>query len=103
MDDDTTQDTYKTQIKGQAYAFRPFTDDELSLIVELKYMHASGDRYLDVVMKQLEEAAGKEQWEELTDRLVARDLGLNDLAGAFKKLFERQLKAREKSAAADGQ
>lgn len=101
MDDEITQ--YKTQIKGQAYSFRPFTDDEMALVVELRYMHASGDRYAMVIMGQLKDASEPDQWDSLTDRLVAREISLEDVLAAFKKLFERQLKAKENSAPADAQ
>jgi hypothetical protein len=87
--DDTIR---KTQIKGTAYSFRPFTVDELTLVAELRYLNTSNDRYMRVIMKMLADAGGEEQWETLTDRLVAREIGLDDLSNAFLKLFERQLK-----------
>jgi hypothetical protein len=84
--DDTQK---KIQIKGTAYSFRPFTDDELTLVVELRYLNPSNDRYMRTVMKMLADAGGEEQWDAITDRLVARELRLDDLTAAFLKLFER--------------
>lgn len=99
MGDDIEQ--YKTQIKGTAYSFRPFTADEISLIAELTYINASGGRYIKASMKLMEDASVEGQWEALSDRLVAREVKLEDLANAFKKLFERQVKTLEKSASSD--
>lgn len=94
MDDETR--TYKTQIKGLAYSFAPFAKDDITMIVELSYMGASGSAYTRAAMQVLKGVSEPEQWAALTDRLVSREIGLEDLATAFTKLFERQVKELEK-------
>lgn len=100
MDDETEPRIYKTQIKGVTYSFTPFSEDDLSLVAELSLIGASGVTHIRQAMKLMEAASEPEQWQALTDRLVNREVRLDDLANAFKKLFERQLnEQREKTGA----
>lgn len=101
MDDDAR--VYKTMIKGTAYSFAPFADDDIAMMAELTYMGASGRAYVRGAMKALQDASDPEQWGLLSDRLVAREVRLDDLANAFSKLFERQLKERADTKPADAQ
>lgn len=100
MDDETKQ--YKIQIKGTAYTFRPLSDDDLANLQLIFHMNASTTRQLRAITAALKTSLGVDQWDELTDRLIAKEVTILDIAGdPVKKLIERQVKDR-KADKADG-
>lgn len=89
---------YTIQIKGTAYRFSPLAEDDVARVVTVINMGASPVKSLKVIMKVLSTAAGAEQWDAITDRLIDGELAVEDISGKlFKKLMERQ-KADQPSA-----
>lgn len=94
MDDDTKQ--YKIQIKGTAYSFRPIPDEDLGHLQLIFNMNASTGKTLKAITAVLKESVGAETWDELTDRLIAKELTIADIIGdPVRKLIDRQLKDRK--------
>ena len=84
---------YTIQIKGTAYRFKPLPEEDITRIVLVSNMNASSTKTIKIVFKVLSEAAGPEQWDALTDRLIAKEISVNDIAtDLFAKLVKRQSK-----------
>jgi hypothetical protein len=92
--DDTKQ--YKIQIKGVAYTFSAMPDDDLANLQLIFNMNASVTKVLKAVTRVLRDSAGAEAWDELTDRLINKEITLDEMVtGPVKKLIERQVKDRK--------
>jgi hypothetical protein len=93
MDDEKR---YTIQIKGTAYKFRPLPDEDLGRLQLIFNMNASVAKTLKAITAVLKESVGPEAWDELTDRLITKELTIHDIVGdPVKKLIERQLKDRK--------
>jgi hypothetical protein len=96
-------DTYsiKMQVRGAAYRFAPFTEDQ---IFALQLLDGSNARDVASMLKLLRKNTEPEDWDALWDRLTDRDdaLGLEDLSKAFVKLFDKTTAAmKDAHASAD--
>lgn len=86
---------YTIQVKGTAYRFRPVSDDDLARVQIIFNMNASSHKMIKAITAILRDSLGTEQWDELTDRLISKDLDLSDIVVVpLKKLIEKQLKDR---------
>lgn len=93
MDDDKH---YTIQIKGTAYKFRPIPDDELGRLQLIFNMNASVGKTLKAITAVLKQSVGADAWDDLTDKLITKELTIDDIVGApVKKLIERQIKDRK--------
>lgn len=93
---------FTVQIKGTAYRFRPIPTAGLTLLGLVVNMSASQEKILKALTKVLSESAGKEQWDAITDRLIAGELGIEDITGnLLKTIIKRQGKDKAEPAAAD--
>lgn len=90
--DDTKQ--YKIQIKGTAYTFQPFPDEDIVKIQLVFNMNASTMKTIKAVTRILRDSAGVQQWDELTDRLIDGEITLEDLVKPVKELLKRQARDR---------
>lgn len=88
MDDDKR---YTIQIKGTAYRFKPISSEDLSMVVMVLNMGASQTKALKALSKVVSNSAGPEQWDALTDRLIASEVNIEEITvGVVKRLIERQ-------------
>lgn len=84
-------DTYYTiQVKGTAYRFRPIPQDDLVMVLTVTNMGASAVKPLKALTRALADSAGAEQWDELTDRLIVKQVTPQDLMDLFSELVKRQ-------------
>lgn len=91
MDDDTY---FTIQVKGTAYRFDPIPDDEVTKLMVVLNMGASVDKSIKALMRTLGRAAGPDQWDEITDRLITGELTVNEVSvDLFKEIVKRQSKA----------
>lgn len=90
MDDESKH--YTIQVKGAAYRFAPLTPEGVTTVSVVNAMGVGPDKVLKALMRVLAASAGPEQWDELTDRLIESQITVQDLAGVFKRLAERQAK-----------
>ncbi|MFI8294026.1 hypothetical protein ACIGBL_33310 [Streptomyces sp. NPDC085614] len=88
--DDTK--TFKIQLKGKAYDWRPITSEQLERLQLVIAMQASNERMLRVVARILAESAGPEQWETLSDRIVDGEISMSELLDHLQKVAARQAK-----------
>lgn len=97
--DDTKH--YTMQIKGTAYRFKPLPAAEIERVVVIMNMNANQTKTLRVLSRVLSESAGPEQWDALTDRLIAGEVELTEITvDVFKRLLK---KFRENVPADDAQ
>jgi hypothetical protein len=97
--DDTKYFTF--QVKGQAYKLRAIHPDSAKMIATLRLMGASDERVTRAMFRVLERCSEAAQWDQLTDRLVAGEVSLEDFVSLFKRLAERQAKETEPIADAE--
>lgn len=91
---------YTVQIKGTAYRFRPIPQDDLVMVTLVSNMGAHQTKTLKALSKVVASSAGPEQWDALTDRLIAGEVTIEEITvGVLKRVVERQTK--DESAAAD--
>ena len=90
MDDDTKQ--YKIQFKGTAYTFMAIPEDDIVMITTVANMGASPLKAYKALLRVLGASAGKEQWDAITDRLIAKEVGINDFSDLFTRLMNKQRK-----------
>jgi hypothetical protein len=89
--DDSKQ--YTVQIKGTAYRFTPIPSDDFERVVMVMNMNASAPKVLKGLTSILKRSAGDDQWDAITDRLIAQELDIEDVTvKLFRKLIERQSK-----------
>lgn len=77
---------YIVQIKGTAYKFRPIPADDLSMIVFVMNMNATGGKTLKALTRVLATSAGEEQWDAITDLLISRRVTVEEIT---VKLLEK--------------
>ena len=81
---------YTIQIKGTAYRFNAVTPEDATMLVTVMNMNASPAKSIKALTKTLGVAAGAEQWDAITDRLILGEITLQDLTDVFRKLMKRQ-------------
>lgn len=99
---DEKQTYFTIQLRGKAYRFKPIPTDDLERVVVVGNMGQNKIKVLKVMMHVLERSAGEEQWDEITDRLIAEELTTAEVSyKLFETIQERMLKAAKKSAKAE--
>jgi sulfite reductase beta subunit-like hemoprotein len=84
-------DTYYTiQIKGTAYRFKPIPENDLAMVLTVANMGASQVKILKALNKVIGDSAGVEQWDTITDRLIAGEIKPAELYDVFKAIMARQ-------------
>lgn len=83
---------YTIQIKGTAYRFDPVTSEDATMLATVINMNADPTKTIKAMTRVMGRAAGAEQWDAVTDRLIAGEITLKDLMDAFKKLSNRTAK-----------
>jgi hypothetical protein len=84
-------ETYFTiQVKGTAYRFKPIPPDDLAMVMTVVNMGASQTKSLKALGKVLADSAGPEQWDQIADRMVLREIPPAQLSEIFKAIIERQ-------------
>lgn len=86
------QKYFTIQVKGEAMRFAPIPTDAAVMVQTLVSMGAGQNKILKGLMSVLEESSGEEQWDRLTDRVVSREVSLEDIMNVFKRLTERTAK-----------
>lgn len=82
---------YTIQIKGKAYRFKPLSTEDLERVIMIRNMSVSEMKTIRALTRVLSTSAGPEQWDDLTDRYVAKEIDLTDFTVAvFQKLIKRQ-------------
>lgn len=97
---------YTIQVKGTAYKFKPIPPEDLAMVIVVMNMNASQTKTVKAIAKAVSASAGAEQWDEITDRLIAGEVTLEEVTvGVVKRLIERQAKdkAEDLVPAADAQ
>lgn len=93
------RDEFKIQIKGTAYTFKPIPPDDATRVIVVINMGASMTKPIKAIMAVLKASAGPEQWDAITDRLIAGELSLEDISSKlFKEIIDRQKAGDEKPA-----
>lgn len=91
---------FTVQVKGTAYKFQPISEDDLAMIMFVMNMGATGTKTIKAVTKVLSASAGAEQWDAITDRLIAGEVTIKEVTvSLLEKIVKRQQK--DDSAAAD--
>lgn len=99
---DEKQTYFTVQLGGKAYRFKPMSNDDLERVVVVGNMGKNRIKVLKVMMHVLESSAGEEQWDEITDRLIAGELTTAQVSyKLFETLQDRMVKAAKKSAKAE--
>lgn len=84
---------YTIQVKGTAYRFQPIPDDDLERVGMIFNLSVSNQKVLKALTRTLAASAGEEQWDQITDRYVAKEITLQEMtSGIFSRLVERQKK-----------
>lgn len=83
---------YTIQVKGTAYRFEPMPPEEMAKFAIVANMGASPTKTIKVLTHVLGKAAGPEQWDAITDRLINDEIVMKDLVDLFGKLVKRQNK-----------
>jgi hypothetical protein len=84
-------ETYFTiQVKGTAYRFRPIPPEDLAMVMTVVNMGASQAKSLKALGRVLGDAAGAEQWDAISDRLIAREIMPAELSEIFREVVKRQ-------------
>lgn len=82
---------YTIQIKGKAYRFKPLPTEDLERVIMIRSMSVSEMKTIRALTRVLSTAAGPEQWDDITDRYVAKEIDLTDFTvDVFQKLIKRQ-------------
>jgi hypothetical protein len=85
------RDVHIIQIKGTAYKFKPIPANDAARVILVINMGASMMKPIKAIMSVLSESAGEEQWDAITDRLIAKELTIEDVSSKlFKKLIDKQ-------------
>ena len=87
MGDDTY---YTVQVKGTAYRFKPIPQDDLAMVLTVANMGASQVKILKALNKVIGDSAGAEQWDQITDRLIAGEIKPAELYDLFRNIMKRQ-------------
>lgn len=84
---------YTVQIKGTAYKFRPIPNDDLSMIMFVMNMNATGTKTLQALTRVLATSAGTDQWDAITDLLIAKKVTVEEVTvKLLEKIVGRQSK-----------
>lgn len=102
MDDDLKQ--YKLQFKGTSYTFREIPQDDLATVSLLNDLNVGQRKIIKGLTSVLCRSAGEEQWDAITDRLIAKEISLEEMTvGLFKLVMKKQAKDQPAPAADDGE
>ena len=97
------QKYFTVQLGGKAYRFKPLPDDDFERTVAVSNMGASPVKVLKVMMHVLGRSAGEEQWDEITDRLIAGELTTAQVSyKLFETITQRMVKAKKSAKAEPG-
>jgi hypothetical protein len=95
---------YIVQIKGTAYKFKPIPTDDLSMIAFVINMNATGGKTLQALTRVLATSAGEEQWDAITDLLIAKKVTMEEVTvKLLEKIVGKQRKEKTPDAPADAQ
>lgn len=95
---------YTIQIKGTAYRFKPLPPEDLTMVMAVLNLGASQLKTLKALSTILARAAGPEQWDAITDRLIAGEVDVSDVTvTVFEKLIRRAAKDGIASTADDAE
>lgn len=83
---------YTIQVKGTAYKFAPISSEDATMITAVINMNASPVKVIKAMTRVMGNSTGAEQWDVITDRLIAGEITLSDLMEAFKKLSTKTSK-----------
>lgn len=89
MDDDKT---FTVQIKGTAYVFKAIPPEDMELIGVMSSLSVSNAKYVKLLTRVLADSAGSEQWDAITDRLISKEISIQEMTvQPFKALTEQQV------------
>lgn len=92
---------YTIQVKGTAYRFAPIDAKAFETLVMVNNMSASPMKAVKALTQALAKSAGPDQWDEITDRLLAGELEARDVTVTLlEKILKRQ--AKDDAAKANG-
>lgn len=95
---------FTVQVKGTAYKFQPIPPDELTMIMFVMNMGATGTKTIKAVTKVLSASAGTEQWDAITDRLIAGEVTIQEVTvSLLEKIIKRQKRDETASSANDAE
>ncbi len=92
---------FTVQVKGTAYRFQPIPSDDLAMIMFVMNMGATGTKTIKAVAKVLSESAGAEQWDAITDRLIAGEVTIKEVSVSLLDKIVKRQKKDETAATAD--
>jgi hypothetical protein len=81
---------YTIQIKGTAYKFKPVPEDDLAMVLTVANMGANQTKILKALNRVLGDSAGEEQWDTITDRLIAKEIKPTELYDVLRDIMKRQ-------------
>lgn len=82
---------YTIQVKGTAYRFKPLPPDDIERVMMINNLNLSTFKVVKAVTRVLANSAGEEQWDQITDRYMAKEITLHEMTiDVFKKLLKRQ-------------
>lgn len=82
---------YTIQVKGKAYRFKPLPAEDVERVMMINNLNVSNFKVISAITRVLKNSTGDEQWEEITDRYVNKDLTLREMTlDIFTKLVKRQ-------------
>lgn len=93
---------FTIQVKGTAYRFRPFPEDDIAMVVTVFGMGVGISHSMKALAGPLSESLGDEQWDAMVNRMVRKELTASDLAEAFKTVLKRQTTPKAKATKAKG-
>ena len=82
---------FTVQVKGTAYRFHPFTEEDLSKVQTLSLMGANVEM-VKAAMTMVSVSVGPEQWAAIIKRVSSGEVVLEDLVSVLKRVTERQVK-----------
>lgn len=92
---------FTVQVKGTAYRFRPIPSDDLAMVLFVTSMGATETKAIKAVTKVLATSAGAEQWDALTDRLIAGEVTIKEVSVSLLEKIVKRQKKDETAATAD--
>lgn len=84
---------YTVQLKGTAYRFAPLPADDVKRLLTAMHLNLTGARLIKALTRLLAVSAGEEQWGQITDRFMAKELELEEFT---VRLFERLIRRQDK-------
>ena len=94
---------FTVQVKGTAYRFQPIPPDDLAMIMFVMNMGATGTKTIKAVAKVMSVSAGAEQWDAITDRLIAGEVTIKEVTVSLLEKIVKRQKKDEPATADDAQ